>query len=103
MNKIFIKNLSLTGLSILFIFIFTSNFSISFFNLSEIGLKRLIIFLMINFIFIFRKEQNHNKHISKKNGYTWDIMGIHGRQWFLIKILLKFNYLSKLTLDIYHK
>jgi len=30
-------------------------------------------------------------------------MGIHGRQWFLIKILLKFNYLSKLTLDIYHK
>ena len=53
MNKIFIKNLSSTALSILFIFILTSNFSISFFNLSEIGQKRLIIFLMINFIFIF--------------------------------------------------
>ena len=53
MNKTFIKNLSSTGLSILFIFIFTSNISIRFFNLSEIGQKRLITFLIINFIFIF--------------------------------------------------
>ena len=53
MNKTFIKNLSSIGLSILLIFIFTSNISIRFLNLSEIGQKRLIIFLIINFIFIF--------------------------------------------------
>ena len=53
MNKTFIKNLSSIGLSILLIFIFTSNISIRFLNLSEIGQKRLIIFLIINFIFLF--------------------------------------------------
>jgi len=52
-NKIFIKNSSSIGLSTLFIFFFTSDISIIFFNLSEIGQKRLIVFLITNFIFIF--------------------------------------------------
>jgi len=52
-NKIQVKNLSSILLSTFFIFFFTSNIAISFSNLSEIGQKRLIVFIIINFIFIF--------------------------------------------------